>query len=122
MWESVSEKREKGKKKENSKLSCPPSGSPLAVARKHIHTSVLPCYHDTTTRQARTVFQEWKIPMEGYTTVGGPPITILWPESLMLFQITDTEQQGETARPLTSQEHETLSAAYRRIIYVWKNS
>lgn len=40
----------------------------------------------------------------------------------MLFQITDTKQQGQPARPLTSQEHETLSAACCRIIYVWKNS
>lgn len=62
---------------------------------EHIPTSVLPCYHNATLRQAHTVFPGWKIPMEGYATIRGPPIKILWPESFMLFQITDTEQKGE---------------------------
>jgi len=34
MWEFVSGKKEKGRKKENSKPFCPPPGSPLAAARR----------------------------------------------------------------------------------------
>lgn len=46
---------------------------------------------------------------EEYATARGPLIKILQPVSFMLFQITDTEQKGETARSLTSHKLETVS-------------
>lgn len=101
-------RKEKVKKKENSKPSCSPQDPIWQLWGKHI---LSPCYHDTTWPEAGAVFQGWKTPMEGYATVRGPLIKIPWPKSFMLFQITDTEEKGERDRSLMSQEHETWSAA-----------
>lgn len=72
--------KKRGRKK---KTESPPAfhQDPLwQLQGEHINTSVSPCYHNATPRQAHTLFQGWKIHMEGYATVRGPLIKILGPE------------------------------------------
>ena len=116
------EKKKREGRKKTQNLSVLHQDPLWQLQGEHIHTSVTPCYQDSTPRQACAGFHGWKIPMGGYTTVRGPLIKPLWPKSFVLFHVTDIEQQRETVRPLMSQEHETLPAACCRITCVWKNS
>lgn len=108
-WGSwVLEEKKKSRKKKTQSLPVLHQDPLWQLWGEHVLSPSCQAHYLT---QAGAVFQGWKTPMEGYATVSGPLIKIPWPKSFMLFQITDTEQKGERARSLMSQEHETRSAA-----------
>lgn len=68
--------KKRGRKKKTESLPVFDQDPLWQLEGEHIHTSVSPYYHNATLRQARTLFQGWKIHMEGYATVMGPLIKI----------------------------------------------